>query len=57
MNEKLKNIRKGLCPVCMREYALLKDGRITRHGSGRRNVWPPEICQGFGEQALTEDLS
>lgn len=42
---------KGTCPVCSRQYSLLSDGRVARHGSGKRNVWPPEICAGWGEKA------
>lgn len=43
--------RMGTCPVCERKYTLLADGRVNRHGSGRRKVWPPEICDGWGELA------
>lgn len=40
---------RGICPVCVREYRLMQDGRIYRHSNGRKNVWPPQWCKGTGE--------
>lgn len=39
----------GSCPVCGAWKALLKDGRVGRHGGGDKGVWPPQLCKGWGE--------
>ena len=39
----------GTCPVCGAFKVLLKDGRMGRHGSGVKHVWPPRVCEGWGE--------
>lgn len=30
---------------------MLKDGRIGRHGTSSKNVWPPQFCPGWGQLA------
>lgn len=42
----------GTCPECGALKTLLSDGRIGRHGSGRKNVWPPQICKGWGDMPV-----
>ncbi len=41
--------REGTCPVCFALKKLRRDGMMHRHGSGKKNVWPPEDCTGRGE--------
>lgn len=40
---------RGNCRVCGRSTALLKDGRIGRHGLKGKGVWPPQNCSGWGQ--------
>lgn len=46
----------GLCRICGRPTALLKDGRVGRHGLRKANVWPPQNCSGWS-QMPTEGAS
>lgn len=43
-----RNIR-GTCRVCGRSVALLKDGRIGRHGLKKPHLWPPQNCSGWSQ--------
>lgn len=40
---------RGICPVCARSVALLKDGRLGRHGGNNQRDWPPQNCAGWGQ--------
>lgn len=40
---------RGTCPVCLGEKALKHDGTLGRHAGGRRNAWPPQICDGWND--------
>lgn len=46
---------RGICPSCQRSITLTKKGRIFKHGSKVRFVFPPEPCPGTGQEPLTED--
>ena len=44
------------CPVCDRPVAILRDGRIGRHGhKGDPPVWPPQTCPGWGQMPKEPD--
>lgn len=45
---------RGICPVCNRSVALLKDGRVGRHGSKTKGQWPPLNCVGWGQLAKAD---
>jgi hypothetical protein len=44
---------RGICRVCDREFNLLKNGKMGRHGKGP-SVWPPERCDGAGDWPAPE---
>jgi hypothetical protein len=44
---------RATCRECSRSVALLKDGRIGRHGV--KGVWPPRNCPGWGQMPKDDD--
>jgi len=40
---------RGICPVCQREFRLLKNGTVGPHGEP--GVFPPENCAGWKKPA------
>lgn len=49
---RIRSVRRGTCQICHRQFGLLKDGRVGRHGTKAKNVWPPEFCPGWGQLAV-----
>lgn len=45
---------RGLCPVCGRDSLLTKKGLVRTHGKKKTGVWPPQTCEGVGQQPVLD---
>lgn len=53
MSATRKPVAQGVCAVCEALKNLTLDGRLSRHSAGRKDSWPPQICEGAGEPPVT----
>ncbi len=44
----LSRFGRGLCPVCGRDIALTKAGKVRTHGA-KSEAWPPVNCDGSSQ--------